>query len=144
MRHTQPAKSRDYRYTAVSCVLENRGQILLLKRSQAVKTNKGKWSTVSGRVEHRWTAADTALEEIRAETGLERRSLGLIRRGRPIYVRPTGTHLTKVVPFLFRVTRRTIRLNQEHTAAVWVRPEEVATYDTVPRFADLLRRLDVL
>jgi 8-oxo-dGTP pyrophosphatase MutT (NUDIX family) len=132
------------KYLAVSCVLRNREEILLLKRSSAVQTNRGKWSTVSGRVENGRAPSEVALEEIRAETGLASTQARLVRQGRPIFVRPTGRHVTKVYPFLFEAKSRAIRLNWEHVAATWVRPAQVAAYDTVPKFALLLRRLRLL
>lgn len=138
------AGAKPRKYVAVSSVLRNQGKILLLKRSRAVETNRGKWSTVSGRVEEGRNPREVALEEIQVETGLEPSQIEFVRQGEPIFVRPTGTAETKVYPLLFNTTSRVIQLNWEHTAAVWIRPDDVDVYDTVPKFKLLLRRLELL
>ena len=52
----------------VTCFLRNRGDVLLLRRSQRVGSYQGKWGAVSGYVEG--TPEETAWREIEEETGL--------------------------------------------------------------------------
>ena len=53
-----------------TCVLQHEDRVLLLPRSQEVRTHQGKWAGVSGSIEAA-SPLDQAVQEIREETGLE-------------------------------------------------------------------------
>lgn len=129
---------------AVSCILHYGGKILLLRRSHRVRTNPGRWSTVAGEVEPGRDPLAVAYDEIREETGMTRSQFRFIRSGLPIEVQPTGRGITLVHPFLFHTTTKNVRLNEEHTGHIWIRPDRLKAYRTVPRFRDLLTSVGVL
>ena len=55
----------------ITAFIEYRGKILLLRRSQKVKTMKGKWAGVSGYIEKSEEPVTRAVTEIEEETGLQ-------------------------------------------------------------------------
>src|SRR3989475_12589245 len=54
----------------VTAILRNRGQILIVRRSQKVGTFQGRWSAISGHIEGREDPKHRAIVEVREETGL--------------------------------------------------------------------------
>lgn len=121
----------------VSCFLENRAKILILKRSTKVSTYKGKWATVSGYIENYEEAIKTAKREIEEEVGLNFESCKLIKKGDIIYARD-GDIIWAIHPFLFSIPSKRIKLDWEHTDYKWISPKEVRKYKTVPRFKQAL------
>ncbi|HEX9340371.1 MAG TPA: DUF126 domain-containing protein [Thermoplasmata archaeon] len=119
----------------VSAILRNRGRILIVRRSEAVGSFRGRWSAVSGYIEGREDPRDRAVREVREETGLRR--LVLRATGQPVFARTDAT-VYVVHPFLFDVASRTIRLDWENTDHAWIRLEDLGRYDTVPRLADVV------
>lgn len=122
----------------VACVLRRRGKILILKRSQKVGTNKGKWAAVSGYIERGEGPEETALKEVREETGIT--TARLEGRAGVLRVRD-GTVLWSIYPFLFETEDEDVVLDWEHTECAWLDLNEVPKYDTVPGFGKVLAAL---
>ncbi len=114
----------------VTCFLRNRGEVLLLRRSDQVGSYQGKWGAVSGYVEG--TPEETAHREIAEETGLAK-AASLARCGEPFAVedKALGTRWI-VYPFLFECAHRDLQLDRETTEAAWVPPPAMLHRDTVP------------
>ncbi len=122
----------------VSAFLRNRGRVLVLRRGERVGSFRGKWSAVSGYIEGREDPRRRAVQEIREETGI--RGARFRAAGASLYTR-LGATAFRVCPFLFDVPSRQVRLDWENVEYRWVRPEEVANLDAVPRLGDVLNRL---
>ena len=114
----------------VTCFLQFESKILILKRSDKVRTHKHKWAGVSGYIEPGETDSETAIKEIREETGLAADSVELIRKGEPIHVQD-GTRVWIVHPFLFKANTNKITIDWEHTEYKWISPDELNDYDFV-------------
>ncbi|SFS64113.1 initiation factor 2B [Halostagnicola kamekurae] len=104
----------------VTAFLRNRGEVLLLCRSDAVGTYAGQWGGVSG------FAEDDPDEQVRVEiveeTGLEDR-VSLVRSGRELEVIDDELEREWVVhPYLFECESRAVELSEEHDAFEWVSP----------------------
>ncbi len=121
----------------VTCFLENNGEIMILKRSRKVGSNKEKWAGVSGYVE---TACDKqALIEIGEETGLLLDDIQLLKTGDPICVGKTDVKWI-VHPYLFHINSRgKIRIDWEHTEYKWIKPQDIDNYETVPMLKEVLK-----
>ncbi|SEW17661.1 NUDIX domain-containing protein [Natrinema salifodinae] len=112
----------------ITAFLRNRGEVLLLRRSDAVGTYAGQWGAVSGFAEGQ--PDDQARIEIREETGLADDDVSLVRSGRPIeFADPDLGREWVVHPYLFDCETREIDLSEEHDAFEWVAPTE--TLDAV-------------
>jgi len=122
----------------VTCVMRRKGKLLILKRSQKVGTNKGKWAAVSGFIERGERPEETALKEVAEETGIT--TARLEGRGEVLRVRD-GANLWSIHPFLFEVGDEEVHLDWEHTECAWVAPDELRSYDTVPGFRKVLDAL---
>jgi predicted aconitase with swiveling domain len=122
----------------VTCVLRRQGMMLILKRSQKVGTNKGKWAAVSGFIERGEKPEETALKEVAEETGIT--TARLEGRGETLRIRD-GTYIWSIYPFLFEVGNEEVKLDWEHTECVWVDPAELEGYETVPGFRKVLDAL---
>jgi len=122
--------------------LTYRGKILILRRSAKVGSYQGSWAGVSGYVEEDEQPLDTALKEVEEETGLKIGREALLKIGEPLpaYDREKDV-LWLVHPFLFKAPTSRIRLDWEHETYVWVKPNEIKQYKTVPRLADALERV---
>lgn len=115
----------------VTAILQNKkGEILLLKRSDKVRTFRGKWAGVSGYIE-RNSPLEQAYVEIEEELGLPRGDISLAREGAVVYARDGEQGFT-VHPFLFRTTRDEVRLDREHVELAWIDPKQLAKYPSVP------------
>jgi 8-oxo-dGTP diphosphatase len=125
----------------VTCFLESEGEILILRRSGEVGSYQGSWAGVSGYIES--TADEQALTEIEEETSLKRDEVKLIKKGEPLAVEDEGLGTRWLVhPYLFRIKDRDkISIDWEHKEARWIRPEDIARYQTVPKLKEALSRV---
>jgi ribose 1,5-bisphosphate isomerase len=113
----------------VTVFLRNRGEVLLLRRSDAVGSYPGAWGGVAGHVED--SPRESAAREIREETGLEQTTL--VRAGEAFVVEDEdrGTRW-RVHPFLFDCEHREVKPNWETDRAEWVAPSAILDRETVP------------
>jgi 8-oxo-dGTP pyrophosphatase MutT (NUDIX family) len=130
------------RVNIVTVFLEHDKKILILKRSQKVKTMKTKWGGISGYIEQE-EPVKRALKEIAEETGLKNKNVTLLRIGEPLEAVESGKpEITWIVhPFLFSSNTDQIRIDWEHDEYKWINPKEIENYETVPRLEDALHSL---
>ena len=105
----------------VTAFLRSRGEVLLLRRSDAVGTYRGRWGGVSGYAEG--DPDDQVRREIAEETGLED-AVEFVRSGRPLQVEDDD-RTWRVHPSLFECSSRTVTLSEEHTDHTWVSPTTI-------------------
>jgi ADP-ribose pyrophosphatase YjhB (NUDIX family) len=127
----------------VTSFLEDRGRVLLLRRSGRVGTYQGLWAGISGGFEPGRTPLEQAVVEIGEETGLAPEDVQLVETGEQFDVVDQGIgRLWHIQPFRFAALRpEKLRLDWEHTEARWVSVAEAAAYDTVPGLAEAMRRV---
>jgi 8-oxo-dGTP diphosphatase len=128
----------------VTAFIEYRGKILLLRRSQKVRTMKGKWAGVSGYIEKSEEPIRRAITEIKEETGFTDENIKFLEEGKALKaadnVRPNN--ITWVVhPFYFRSNTDDVQLDWEHDAYKWIHPSELEKFDTVPRLKEAFDRV---
>jgi len=123
----------------VTCFLEQRKLILILRRSNKVGTYQRAWAGVSGYIET--DPLDQAFTEIREETGLFKNNIRLVKEGKTVEVVDEKVHRKWIVhPFLFHVLDPDkILIDWEHTEYKWIRPYELSGYTTVPGLDRALR-----
>lgn len=114
----------------VTCFLRHRGEVLLLKRSDAVGSYVGRWGAPAGHVEGDPNA--TARKEIDEEAGLSD-AVDVVRRGMSFSAEDEEQETRWIIhPYLFDCRNRDVRLNRESTEATWVPPTELLRRETVP------------
>lgn len=126
----------------VTAFIEYRGKILLLRRSQKVKTMKGKWAGVSGYIEKSEEPVTRAVTEIEEETGFTNENIKFLEEGKPLEAADRPNNITWVVhPFYFRSNTDDVQLDWEHDAYKWIHPSELEKFDTVPRLKEAFDRV---
>ena len=136
----QMSKPLDERHV-VTCFLEHKGNILILRRSKKVSSYQGKWAGVSGYMEA--SDREQAYVEIEEETGLTRTDIKLITKGEPLSIIDEKLGRRWIVhPFLFHVKEpNKIKIDWEHTEMQWIKPAELINYETVPGLNDALENV---
>ena len=124
----------------VTVFLEHDRKILLLRRSQKASTMRGLWAGISGYIENN-DALTQALKEIEEETGLSNKKLNLLHVGQPLEVVEFDNPDTVWVvhPYLFHSNTSLIRIDWEHDEVRWINPNEIKSYETVPKLKEALR-----
>ena len=129
-----------------TCLLINdNGKLLILKRSNTVRTYKGLWGGVAGYIEENEEPFETAIKEIREEVGLEKDKISLIKKLDPIEftdIYNGKVYDWKIFPFLFKIEKKSkIIIDWEHLEYRWIPPLEIKKYDTVPHLKEIVSKL---
>ena len=128
----------------VTSFIINDQKILLLKRSNKVKTMKCLWAGVSGIIEKGVeTPLSRAKIEIFEEVGIKDGELKLLKSIQQLrIVSPQyKNHEWNIFPFLFSTKNMEIKLNWENSEFKWIKPTEIITYKTVPDLEKILSNL---
>ena len=121
---------------AVTSFLINDGEVLILKRSEKVGTQKGKWAGVSGYLEEDESPESRSKQEILEETRMK--GARMKKAGLPILARANET-MWKIYPFLYEVDSREVVLDWEHVEHRWIEPSDVVKFDRVSRLRKALQ-----
>ncbi|RLI76564.1 hypothetical protein DRP05_12680 [Archaeoglobales archaeon] len=118
----------------ITVFVKHGDEILILKRSDKVRTYKGKWNTVAGYLDEVKPIEYKVLEELREETGVEGNVISKIKFGRPYKFVDNKIKKTWIVfPVLVELKEKIDpKLDWEHTEFRWIKKEELANFDTVP------------
>ena len=130
------------RYTnIVTSIIKHQEKILLLKRSNKVKTMKNVWSGVSGIIENDdESPLSRAKIEIFEEVGIVEKKIELLKSNKQIEIdsQQYKNHTWNIFPFLFQVETPEIKLNWENSEFVWIEPNDIVDYKTVPALKEIL------
>lgn len=118
----------------VTCFVENDGLVLIVKRSSRVRTYQQRWSGISGYIETGRTALEQAWQELEEETGLNSDDASLIKEGDVLTVNDAELNRRWFIhPFHFVADEiDKVKLDWENTEHIWINPEQIYTYQTVP------------
>jgi 8-oxo-dGTP pyrophosphatase MutT (NUDIX family) len=127
----------------VTCFITNENKILLLRRSDKVKSMKGLWAGVSGIIEKDEQPLARAKREIFEEIGLHEAQIKLLKSEKEMRIISPQykNHEWLVFPFLFSVENPTIRLNWENSDYRWISIDEIKNFETVPSLDKVLFNL---
>ena len=127
----------------VTSFLRNSEDILLLKRSEKVKSMKNLWAGISGIIEDNEEPIKRAKIEILEEVGIEESDISLMKEGNKILIESPQyvNHQWEVYPFLFSCSNKEIKLNWENSDSRWIRINELNNFTTVPSLDRVLARL---
>ena len=134
-------KQKLYSTNIVTSFIKDDDKILILKRSDKVKSMKCLWAGVSGIIEkHDVTPLDRAKTEIFEETGIDETKIELLRSTEKIKIEAAQykNHEWNIFPFLFKAKNPKIKLNWENSDYSWIKPNEIKNYETVPELEKIL------
>ena len=125
----------------VTSFIKNNNKILIVKRSNKVRSMKGLWSGVSGIIENNEKPLDRAKIEIFEEIGIEKVILTKKIEKMIISSPHYKNHRWEVFAFLFETEKIEVKLNWENSEFKWIRTEELKNYETVPSLDKILINL---
>ena len=118
----------------VTAILSHKNKILIVKRSQKVKTFPGQWSGIIGYLEKcDLNPYERTIIEINEETSIIINNFTLVKYIPKIDLSDNSEILWIVHPFLFNVVNPNITLNWENEKYKWILPNEITCYLTVPQ-----------
>jgi len=121
-------KNNNLRFTnIVTSFIKNSDRILILKRSDKVKSMKCLWAGVSGIIEKNDTSPlARAKTEILEETGINEEEIELLKANERIKIEAAQykNHEWNIFPFLFKTKNLEIKLNWENSEFKWIKPNE--------------------
>jgi len=125
----------------VTSFIKNGDKILILKRSDKVKSMKCLWAGVSGIIEENdTTPLARAKTEILEETVINEEEIELLKANERIKIESAQykNHEWNIFPFLFKTKNPEIKLNWENSEFKWIKPNEIKNYETVPELEKIL------
>ncbi len=127
----------------VTSFIRDNEKLLLLKRSDKVKSMKGLWAGVSGIIEKNEEPLTRAKIEIFEEVGITEDKITLVKSAEEMRVNSPQyeNHEWEIFPFLFEVKNPTIKLNWENSEFKWIDVEELENFETVPSLQKVLFNL---
>jgi 8-oxo-dGTP diphosphatase len=129
----------------VTSFLRFRTKILLLQRSNRVGTYQGKWAGCSGYLEKSETPDDRSITEIQEETKLDKNQIKLMKKGDPLEIEDIEKGIIWVIyPYLYEIATDKIQLDWEHINYIWINPEEISKFQTVPNLKETYDRVKEL
>jgi 8-oxo-dGTP pyrophosphatase MutT (NUDIX family) len=129
---------------ATSLILNSDGDLLILKRSDKVRTYKGFWGGVAGYIEKNENPIETAYKEIKEEVGLEKEDVQLIKKINPIKIidfYEEKRYDWEIYVFIFKtVVKNKIKIDWEHSEYRWINPSKIEKFKTVPYLKDIVEK----
>ena len=127
----------------VTSFIKDNEKLLILKRSDKVKSMKGLWAGISGIIEKNEEPLKRAKIEILEEAGIIEDKITLVRSVEEMRINSPQyeNHEWEIFPFLFEAKNPIIKLNWENSEFKWINKEELKNYDTVPSLQKVLFNL---
>ena len=127
----------------VTSFIQNDQKLLILRRSNKVKTMKDLWAGISGIIEKNETPLTRAKIEIYEETGISEDKIRLVKNAEKLRVNSPQyeNHEWEIFPFLFEAKNPQIKLNWENSEYAWITIDELKNYNTVPSLEKVLQNL---
>ncbi|BDQ31354.1 MAG: NUDIX domain-containing protein [Nitrosopumilus sp.] len=127
----------------VTSFIRNNEKLLILKRSDKVKSMKGLWAGISGIIENNEEPLKRAKIEIFEEVGITEDKITLVKSAEGMRVNSPQyeNHEWEIYPFLFEVENTEIELNWENSEFEWIDIKELENYETVPSLQQVLLNL---
>ena len=127
----------------VTSFIKDNEKLLILKRSDKVKSMKGLWAGISGIIEKNEEPLKRAKIEILEEVGIIEDRITLVRSVEEMRINSPQyeNHEWEIFPFLFEAKNPIIKLNWENSEFKWINKEELKNYETVPSLQKVLFNL---
>ncbi|MGH2487485.1 MAG: NUDIX domain-containing protein [Ktedonobacterales bacterium] len=113
-------------------------RVLLVRRSERVRTYRGAWAAISGYLEPKVGPLEQAFTELSEEAALSEDDVAFVRQGAELPVVDETAGLSWIVhPLLFRLLAPDkLTTDWEAVEYRWVAPDDLRTLQTVPMLAE--------
>lgn len=130
----------------LTCFVKYKDKILLLKRSDKVRTYQGLWNTVAGYLDEFKSLEEKAREELQEELGITADMIKKIKLGEPYEFSDKKINKTWIIfPVLVELNKEPIiKLDWEHTEYKWINLVDLKKFDIVPNLDETLIRVNNL
>ena len=127
----------------VTSFLKHNNKILILKRSQKVKSMKELWAGISGIIENNELPINRAKIEIFEEVGISEEHITLIKSTKEFTIEsPQYKNQEWIIfPFFFKTDTNDIKLNWENSDFRWIDADQLKEFNTVPSLERILLSL---
>jgi len=127
----------------VTSFIRNDDKLLILKRSDKVKSMKGLWAGISGIIENDEEPLKRAKIEIFEEVGITEDKITLIKTTEEMRINSPQykNHEWEIFPFLFESKNPIVKLNWENSEFRWITIDDLDEYETVPSLQKVLLNL---
>ena len=115
-------------HNVVAVVLQWRGKIAMLKRSNTVGHDRGRWHCITGYLEPGASPREQALLELTEKTGLTGSDVLNLRPGPKLTLHDKSGANWTVHTFTAVTSNRRLSLDWEHESFKWTAPEKTARY----------------
>jgi len=126
----------------INCVVQYRGNILLVRRSKTLESYPGYWNGVSGFLDDDKSLADKVREELSEELGIPRGKIKRMHYGEIFDREDARYKKTWIVhPVLVEVATNKVKLDWEAEAYRWITIREAKRLKLLPGFNTVLKNL---
>ena len=132
----------DIRYSpVVNCVVRLGDYVLLQQRSPEMRLYPSYWNGISGFLDTNGSVEEKALEELSEEAGITKHQVQSLVRGQVLIQEAPEYHKTWIVFPVLATLKSKIKpqLNWEATSLEWVKKDQLAAYNLLPGFAEVLQ-----
>jgi len=121
---------KPYIISVYALVRNEKGEYLLLRRSENSRTNPGKWDLPGGKVDRGETLKEAVAREVWEETGISINPGGIA--GEVTFELPAKKVIAIVYDGGFNVTD--VHLSYEHEEYTWLPLEKIVEMETLPPY----------
>lgn len=127
----------------LTCFVKYKDKILLLRRSDKVRTYQGLWNTVAGYLDEFVSVQEKTYRELQEELGITVDLIKQIKQGEPYEFNDKNINKTWIIfPVLAELNREpVIKLDWEHIEYQWIDPTDLKKFDIVPNLEKSLIRV---
>lgn len=128
---------KPYIISVYAAIRNDKGEFLLLKRSEDSNTNPGKWDLPGGKLEREEILEEAVVREVREETGITIVPVEIA--GYVTFELPEKRVIAIVYDGGYIISD--VKLSHEHTEYSWISLDEILRMHTLPHyFRDFFRR----
>ena len=124
----------------ISCLLKNKDEILILKRSCQVGSFQGYWSCISGYMEKEEDPLETAYREVFEETKIPKEEISNHLLDGPFYSEAEDV-VFEAHWVLMETKIKRIVLDWEHESCQWINSKKIPDVKVVPWLPTLIKYL---
>jgi 8-oxo-dGTP diphosphatase len=137
--------SNSPRAPVLSCFLEYKGKILLLRRSRKVGFYPNRWGVITGFLDRSdRTIIESAINELHEELGIPTGAIDHLFLGEAYELKDEDieNRTWVIYPILVKLeTQPKILLDWENEKCIWINPADIDQYDTLPGLSKTLSKV---